>query len=56
VTSTCVDIGSFGSNFGVWISSSVTVGGTRSLTVDYEQSYGIPQAGRFIYGGVQINL
>jgi outer membrane cobalamin receptor len=32
------------------------VGVDNLFDVDYETSYGLPQAGRFIYGGVQINL
>lgn len=32
------------------------VGVDNLFDVDYEQSYGFPQAGRFIYGGIQVSL
>jgi vitamin B12 transporter len=32
------------------------VGVDNLFDVDYEQSYGFPQAGRFIYGGVKVSL
>ena len=32
------------------------LGADNILDKDYEESYGFPQAGRFIYGGVQVNL
>ena len=32
------------------------VGVDNLFDVDYETSYGFPQAGRFIYGGVTVNL
>ncbi|MEW6584587.1 MAG: TonB-dependent receptor [Nitrospirota bacterium] len=34
----------------------VYVGADNVLDEDYEQSYGFPQAGRFIYGGLQVSL
>ena len=32
------------------------VGGTNVFDVHYETSYGFPQAGRFVYGGVEVRL
>jgi outer membrane cobalamin receptor len=32
------------------------VGVDNLFDVDYETSYGFPQAGRFIYGGIQVTL
>jgi vitamin B12 transporter len=32
------------------------LGADNIFDVDYEESYGLPQAGRFIYGGVTVNL
>ena len=32
------------------------IGANNLLDLNYEQSYGLPQAGRFIYGGVEIRL
>ncbi len=35
---------------------SLYVGADNLFDADYEESYGLPQAGRFIYGGVRIRL
>jgi len=32
------------------------LGADNLFDEDYEQSYGFPQAGRFIYGGIQVAL
>jgi outer membrane receptor protein involved in Fe transport len=36
--------------------ANLYIGVDNLFDVDYEQSYGFPQAGRFIYGGVQVTL